>query len=186
MKKRIIIGALGLAVVVGVSSVLAFNNGKVESTPTTVANKQTLYELTKSEINEAAKDIGELKTDKDILYAMMGMSFQKVEIGDAGFEVPGIVILHRTQMSKQNVEYLINRGEDIKIPQKAQSILTRWENGHFDSVDEDFEVIRGLASGVTGTEGISRKVEIRSSEDEKAYIKEFFGEKGLEIDNEQW
>ena len=186
MKKRIVIGALGLAVVVGVSSVLAFNNGKVEADQTTVANKQTLYEVTKSEINEAAKDIGELKTDKDILYAMMGMSFQKVEIDDAGFEVPGLVIHDRTQMSKQNIAYLINRGKDTEIPQKAQSILTRWENGHFDSVDEDFEVIRGLASGVTDKEGISRKVEIRSSEDEKAYIKEFFGEKGLEIDNEQW
>ena len=186
MKKGIVIGSLALAVVVGVSSVQASNIGKVEATQTTVANKQTLDEFTKSEINEAAKDIGELKTDRDILYAMMGMSFQKVEIGDAGFEVPGLVVLDRTQMSKQNIEYLINRGEDYKIPQEAQSILKRWENGNFDSVDEDFEVIRGLASGVTDQEGVSRKVEVRSSKDEKAYIKEFFGEKGLEIDNEQW
>ncbi|XJZ27535.1 hypothetical protein ACF5W4_01320 [Bacillota bacterium Lsc_1132] len=153
-------------------------------------NQKPIFELSNNQREAAKKEVGTVNSEQDFLKKALGLSFQKIKIdGEQDqYKIPGIVesSVDRIQITKTNLIYLKEKLDSLKITNDEKSgeytykkILTRWINGDFNSIIQDFKTLRNdfnKPKGYSET-GSDHEIKIikRSKTDEQEYIKHFFG-----------
>ena len=152
--------------------------------------EKSIYKLNGSQRKAAEKEVGTVNSEQDFLKKALGLSFQKIKLGEEQnhYKIPGIVesSVDRIQMTKTNVAYLKERLGSLKTTKDEKSgeytydkILTRWINGDFDHIVQDFKTLRNDFNKPKGYSETGNDHEIkivkRSKTDEQEYIKYFFG-----------
>ena len=144
-----------------------------------------VYSLSEEERIQASKEMGKIENEDWIASSIMSMALQKVELKEnENFEIKGTKVRYRPQITKQNIAFLKEKVESIESDPVLEEILNKWSQGSFDDVDKDFIEARNILTGQDKHDGFG--VSKRSFEREKEYIKHFYGDEGLKIDEEQW
>ncbi|MBD8004701.1 DUF6241 domain-containing protein [Bacillus norwichensis] len=143
------------------------------------------YVANEEELKHAAEVMGEVNTEEDLASVMMTIALQKVELQEnENFEIAGTVSPSRPQFTKGNIAFIQKNAESIKADTALEEILNKWSQGNFDDIVEDFILARNILNGQDKHDGY--KIQKRSKEEENRYIKYFYGDKGLKLDEEQW
>ncbi|GIN92507.1 DUF6241 domain-containing protein [Siminovitchia terrae] len=143
------------------------------------------YVASEDELKHAAGVMGEINTEEDLASVMMAIALQKVELKEnENFEIAGTIPPSRPQFTKGNIAFIKKNAESIKSDSALEKVLDKWSQGNFDDIDKDFVLARNILTGQDEHDGY--KVKKRPEEEEERYIKHFYGNKGLKLDEEQW
>lgn len=182
MKKGIIYAGIGLAIAIGGSfTYFSSDSDKVEA-----VSIQEVHQVKQDELDKAAKDIGKIKKNDDLYYAMITLTFQKLEFkGEKSYHIPGTADVKRIQFNRANLQYLKNRAVAINATKVYKKTLDKWLKGDFSTIKKDYLTIRNIKSDPSHpNEGPT--VNVRTTKEEQKYIKHFFGNKGLQINKRDW
>jgi len=186
------VGILALIFVIG-TSIVAFSSNEEKDQADTDVNlqiaelqPQDLYSAEPEELLQAASEIGKINNEKELLFRMMELSFQKVEYDNQGFKVPGTKVAKRLQMSKENIQYLYESMAEIQVSANYENILDRWARGNFNNIVNDHWDIRDAINPLPEDFNPPYRTTARTPEEELQYVEHFFGEEGLKKHNEQW
>lgn len=182
MKKGLINVGLGLAIAIGGSYTYYWSNSdKVEA-----VSAQEVHKVSQGELDKAAKDIGKIKKNDDLYYAMITLTFQKLEFkGEKNYHIPGTADVKRIQFNRANLQYLKNRAVAINAAKIYKKTLDKWLKGDFSTIKKDYLTIRNIKDDPSHPKK-GPTVNVRTTKEEQKYIKHFFGNKGLQINKKDW
>ncbi|RST75074.1 hypothetical protein D4T97_007370 [Siminovitchia acidinfaciens] len=142
------------------------------------------YIATKDEKAAAENEVGEVADELTLITRMIEMSMQKVNI--PGENLPAGVAsgsLHRIQMTKGNIYFLIYKLESIDISRNKngkgysyESILNRWLEGNFEHIGDEAKFLISLISKPYGQYD-GEEVTVKSRVEEQYYIQNYFNDK---------
>ncbi|MCD4837575.1 DUF6241 domain-containing protein [Neobacillus sedimentimangrovi] len=139
--------------------------------------------LLQEELEQAAKNVGEINNVKDLQNHLITLSLQKLEFKGEQYHkfIPqGTADVARIQVTKANLQYLHNQAVKLNAPAEFVKIIDKWKQGDFSDMLNDYALIREVKPEE------SAAIKMRTEEEEQEYIKHFFGDKGLEIHNRDW
>ncbi|VEF48856.1 lipoprotein [Bacillus freudenreichii] len=142
------------------------------------------YIATKDEKAAAENEVGEVADELTLITRMIEMSMQKVNI--PGENLPAEVAsesIHRIQMTKGNIYFLIYKLESIDISRNKNgkgysydSILNRWLEGNFEHIGDEAKFLISLISKPYGQYD-GEEVTVKSRVEEQYYIQNYFNDK---------
>jgi hypothetical protein len=156
-----------------------------------VSSTQTVPEVSQLELAEAAKNFDEIETDvkgEDIFYyGMITMALQKLEFkGEENYLIPlSVQNIKRIQFDRANLQYLKNKAVELNASEPYRKIIDKWLKGDFSTIEIDYLAIRNIKSDPQQPNE-SPVLKVRTAEEEQKYIKHFFGNEGLQINERDW
>lgn len=197
MRKNIAFSIAGLATIpIGLYFVFASSNSQIDAI--TSKEEQSSLEIakpieyisTKDERAAAEHEIGDVTDELTLIKRMVEMTHQKVNIAEESQlgqdKNKDHESIHRIQMTKSNIDFLIYKLDSIDISRNTygkgysyENILNRWLEGNFEYISIETKYLLSLVSKPYGHYDGGEIIE-KTRVEEQYYIQKNFTDKERE------